>query len=158
MEKYINNDTLVENEISKLFKSSIICPICKNIYINPVICLECLNVYCKKCVDKFDKNDENNSHKCEKPVYKNSADKNEILSKLKFFCVYCEAQILYSEAEKHHEACCPSKTSDGKNFKNKVTMKKLSPEEIDKLTEVGNEVAIVYITCMLNIIFNFYLI
>ena len=141
MEKYINKNTLVEDDFYKLFQSSVICSICENIYINPVMCLKCQKVFCKRCVEKINENDGINQHNCEEPDYKKSLDKNEILSKLKFFCVGCEAQIVYSEAERHHESCCPGKTSNGMNFKNKIKIKKLTLKEIEKLRKQGKEVA-----------------
>ena len=51
MESYINKDTLIESEVTKLLKSSLICPLCNNIYINPLMCMGCQKTYCKKCID-----------------------------------------------------------------------------------------------------------
>ena len=41
MEEYINEETIIKNEIYELFKDNIICPICKGLIIEPVICLNC---------------------------------------------------------------------------------------------------------------------
>ena len=138
MEKYINKYTIVIDDFYELFQSSVICPICKDIYIKPVMCLKCQNVYCKRCVDKFNKNDENNPHKCEEPDYKESHDKNDTLSILNFYCVACEGEIRYFEAESHLEECCRGKTSDEKKF---VTgFRKLSRVEVEKLFKIYKEI------------------
>ena len=49
MEKYINKDTVKEDDIFKIIEPTVICPLCKNIYINPLSCLKCQGVFCKKC-------------------------------------------------------------------------------------------------------------
>ena len=59
METYINKDTIIENDIYKSFESSVLCPLCKNIYIKPVICMKCQNVYCKRCIDECTKKEKN---------------------------------------------------------------------------------------------------
>ena len=64
MEKYINEETIVKNEIYECFKDSIICPICLEIMIEPVICLECQNSFCKKCKEYLKKKGENCPNKC----------------------------------------------------------------------------------------------
>ena len=101
-------------------------------------------------------NNEKCPNKCEEPKYLKALAKNEILSILKFICVGCEKEILYEEAENHHNLCCPDKTSlnmDKPVKKEKqisqVTpkeskMKKISPEESAQLVKKGQEM--VYIT------------
>ena len=138
MEKYINNDTLIEDDIAKLFKSTVICPICKNILINPFICLKCQSVYCKKCIDNWSENNEKCPNNCENPEYQKCLGKNEVLSKFKFTCVGCHAEIEYNNAESHHSTCCPEKTSEGFT-KRKSKIKRLTSEEAKQLTDKGNE-------------------
>ena len=57
MEAYINNKTLVDNQLNNALKSSVICPLCENILINPIMCMSCQNVYCKKCIEAWNKKD-----------------------------------------------------------------------------------------------------
>ena len=150
MEDYVNKNTLIQDEISKLFISSIICTLCNNILIDPVMCMKCQKVYCKKCIDKWSEKNEKCPEGCDSPDFKNSLAKNDILSKLKFKCCKCEQGILYYDAEKHHNLCQGIKSTET----NKVTkagitldiskVKKLTPEEADKLVKEGNEM--VYIT------------
>lgn len=143
MEQYVNNDTLKEDEISKMFKDSATCPICKSILINPFICLKCQKAFCQKCIDKWKEKNENCPNGCKEPEYQKCIGKNDILSKLKFFCVGCQAEITYDKAESHHNSCCPGKTSSG-FVKNKSKIKRLSSEEVNKLKQQGSELT--YIT------------
>ena len=53
MEKFINEGTVVNNEIYQVFKDSVMCPICSNILIEPVICMKCQNSYCKRCSEDW---------------------------------------------------------------------------------------------------------
>ena len=46
MEKYINEGTVVDNDIYQAFKESVICPICTNILIEPVMCMKCQSQGC----------------------------------------------------------------------------------------------------------------
>ena len=104
------------------------------------MCLKCQKCYCKRCINKFNKNDENNPHKCEEPDYINSLEKNNILSILKFFCAECKEQINYSEVERHHQTCCPGKISDEMIFRNKAKIKRLTSAEVENLLKKGNKV------------------
>ena len=66
-----------------------------------------------------------------------------MLAQLKFTCVGCNGEIGYNEAQKHHDSCCPDKTS--KNMiltktSNISKLKRLKPEEMNKLKNKGNEV------------------
>ena len=144
MESYVNNDTLVENDISKLFKDSIICPICNNIFTNPIICMKCQNTFCKKCIDNWNLNNQNCPKNCEDPVYQNCLVKKDILSKLKFICVGCGNEIQYDEAEKHHKSCCPDKTSSNTKIPKRPKIRKIESNEIDKYKKEGEEIE--YIT------------
>ena len=138
MKDYANNDTLKEDEISKLFKETTTCPLCKNIFINPFMCLKCQKVFCKNCIDKWNENDKNCPNNCQNPDYEKCNAKNEILSHFRFICVGCEGEIKYDEAENHHNICCPGKTS--KDFiKKQIKIKKLNSEEANILSENGNE-------------------
>ena len=141
MEDYINNNTLVENEISTLFKDSFTCPLCKNVFINPYICMNCQKVYCKKCIDNWSKSNKKCPNNCEKPNYQECLGKKDILSKLKFKCSKCAGEIDYDDAERHHNSCT-GKTSS--NTPNEKRIKKLTSDEVNILKQEGNEIT--YIT------------
>ena len=151
MEGYINNDTLIEDDILKLFKDSVTCPLCKSILINPLMCLKCQNVFCKKCIDNWNEQNKNCPNKCDSPTYQNCVGKNDILSKLKFSCVGYGKEILYNDAEKHHESCCPGKTSSNLKEKKEIkkikkinrkppNIKRIKPEEVEALKQKGKDI------------------
>ena len=138
MEGYVNNDTLIENEVTKFLKAQLICPLCNNIFINPLMCMNCQKVYCKRCID----NSINKSKKCTctNPNYQKCISKNDLLSQLKFICVGCEKEIKYDDAEKHHESCCPGKTSKKTNSTEtliETRIKRLKSEEMKNLKKQG---------------------
>ena len=143
MENYINEETVVNNEIYQVFKDSVICPICSNILINPMMCMKCQNVYCKKCSDDWSKKNDKCPNRCDNPNYQRSLEKNNILSKLKFKCEKCGEQIFYENVQKHIENCQPTKDINVRQRR----MKKLKKEEIDKIKQKGNTTRI---TCKIN--------
>jgi hypothetical protein len=156
MEEYINNDTLIENEISKMLKPQLTCPLCNNILIDPLMCMVCQKAYCKKCIDNSINKDKKCS--CENPNYQKYLSKIEMLSSLKFICVGCGKDITYNEAQKHHDSCCPGKTS--KDMKINKTpkesrIKKLDSEEMSKLKKKGKKIE--YITGNLILYFLFFI-
>ena len=105
MEKYINDDLVIKNEMYKVFKDSIICPICLKILINPLMCMKCQKVYCKKCIEQWERRDNKCPNRCQSPNYQKSLEKNRILSNLKFKCINCEDEIEYNNVETHHNSC-----------------------------------------------------
>ena len=148
MEEYINKDTIIENEVYKMFQSSVICPLCKNIYIKPILCINCQKVYCKRCIDNWSKNEKKCPNGCEDPQYNNCMTKNDILAKLEFYCVGCNKEIEYNNAEEHHNSCCPGKTSSNmiKCENEKKTFQKLTAQEAQKFITEGKEIT--FITSM----------
>ena len=159
MEKYINDNTIVKNDLYSVFQDLISCPICSNILINPLMCMNCQNVYCKKCIDEWSKKDNKCPNRCENPNFKKSIEKNNILSKLKFKCNKCEKEILYDDVQKHADKCDPNNEQDtqekkieeknviqdyfSNNFEEKV--KVLTPGEALKERQKGNDT--MNITC-----------
>ena len=129
MEKYVNQDTIVKNQVYELFKDSIICPICDEVMIEPVICLNCQNSYCKKCIEKFKEKGELCPNKCENPIIKDIIGKNNYISKFKFKCIKgCGEEILFNDIEKHYSTECLSK--ENKN-NNKKKMKIINAKEAE---------------------------
>ena len=83
----------------------------------------------------------------EKYVNNDTVIENEILSQLKFYCVGCDNELAYNEAENHHNSCCPNKTSadmDKSKKKKKSDLIKLSPDEVKKLTNEGKELTDIF--------------
>ena len=114
MEDYINEDNIINDDIYKKLKDSITCPLCINIFINPLICLKCQNVYCKKCIDDWNTRDNKCPNRCTEKKKKKSILANQLLSSLNFKCPICGKTIGYDDMQKHHDICSPEKINEGK--------------------------------------------
>ena len=108
MEEYMNNDTIIKNDVYKAFPEElIICQICRSLMIEPVMCLNCLNYYCKKCIDSSQKKSGTCPNKCENPIFNNVIEKNRLITKLKFKCKKgCGAILSFDKIEKHYNSNC----------------------------------------------------
>ena len=157
MEKYINDNTVVDDEMYKAFKDFVKCPVCHNILINPMMCMGCQKAYCKKCVNEWSKNDDRCPTRCKNPTYQKSLEKNNMLSKLKFKCEKCGEKVDYESIEKHMEICDKDninniKKSEEKNNNinniNKQKIKKIEKHEVERLTK-GRKLP--NITCKKNL-------
>ena len=157
MEELINVDTIIKDDLYNIFKDSIICPLCSNILINPVMCLTCQKVYCKRCIDKWSESNQKCQNGCENPNYQKNIGKNDILSKLKIKCRKCE------KISKHYDTCTPEQipAEEDNKIEEKISQqkeqkfKKISKEEIDNFKKQGKD--IMYITSklfILNLFFN----
>ena len=147
MDEYINDDTIVEDDFYNSFKDSVTCPLCLCILINPVMCMKCQNVYCKKCVDDWSKKDKKCPNRCENPNYQKSLVKNDILSKLKIKCKFCQIIIPYNEVQKHKENCILDKMQSYEIIEsptpkpNSDKLKRLSSEEARASKKERDDVA-----------------
>ncbi len=83
MESYINEKTVVENEIYNTFKDDIICPICSKIIIKAQKCMNCKNVYCQKCIEEWSKRKNQCPNRGDNPNYKRSIEKAKNIFKNK---------------------------------------------------------------------------
>lgn len=154
MDGYVNNDTLVENPISLAVKNTVTCPLCQNIFIDPMIC-GCQNVYCKICIEDWSRTHKNCPNKCNNPIYQKCLGKMDILSKLKFKCLGCKKEILYNDAEIHHKACCPDKRISKLKQIPKKDLDSIKNEYKDDITLIKSKgkfiLIIISIICSYNI-------
>ena len=136
MEKFINEDTIIKNDIYNLFSDSLICPICKCIMIEPVICLGCQNKFCKNCIENWKKKNIC-PNRCEDPIYKNIIEKNRLITKFKFKCIKgCGAEIPFNEIKNHYNSNCLK----NKNKESKRTIKILSREEAYRQKQINKNI------------------
>ena len=142
MDELINIHTIVEDEIYNIFKDSVLCPVCKSIFINPVLCLKCQNSFCQKCVDDKSEDNEGCPNKCSEPSFQKSMGKNDILSKLKFNCQKCGGEYYYHEITKHNEACNSIKPLNENIKKSKFI--RITAEDFSDIRKKGQEV--IYMT------------
>ena len=129
---YINEENVIKDEIYKIFENSLTCSICSDIFINPMMCMNCQNVYCKACIDDWKKKSIKCPNRCENPNYNKSISTSEMLSKLKFICNKCDNVINYDDMKNHSLTDCSkkkkieelpkSKTAENKNI-NKINSK-----------------------------------
>ena len=140
MEKYININNIIENDIFKLYKDSVICPLCHNILINPIMCMKCDGTFCKKCIDDWEKKNLKCPNNCNEPNYQQNSIKNDILYKLKFKCEECEEEIYYNEMKNHIDKCTHIKDLSQINIKKNRGMKRITKEEVQILKKEGNEI------------------
>ena len=148
MEKYVNEKTLIKDDVFKsLPEDLIICPICTLLMIEPVMCLNCLNNFCKNCTDKWKKKNNTCPNGCENATLKTQIEKNRLITKLKFKCIKgCGAEILFSDITNHYNSNClekkekeeeeeKEKDKDKEKEKNKSESKIrfLKKEEVAKL-------------------------
>ena len=151
MKEYINDNTIIKDELYNAFKESVSCPLCLSSLINPVMCMKCQNVFCKKCINEWSKKDDKCVNRCTEPNYQKCIGKNDILSKLKFKCEACGNIIKYDEAKKHLSTCYPDKKFDDENTMGNQTQtqtqtnrppkfEKISKDEIERLKGEGKDV------------------
>ena len=127
MEKYINEKTIVKNNIYDLFNESIKCPTCKCIMIEPVICLNCQNTFCKKCEQKLEESSENCPGKCNFPKFSVVNPKNNLITKFKFKCIKgCGQEILFNDIKSHYNTDCLAK---------RLKIKTLTPQQSAEFKE-----------------------
>ena len=99
---YISENNIINEEIYDEFKFSILCPICANIIIEPLICMNCQSSYCKKCINQWTLINEKCPNRCLNPNYQISQEMNGLLSKLKFQCKFCDKAFKYNEMKEHY--------------------------------------------------------
>ena len=139
MEQYVNEETIIKNDKYESFKELIFCPICECLMIEPVMCLECQNNFCKNCIESWKKKNGNCPNRCENPIFKNVIGKNCLISKFNFKCIKgCGAEIPFNDITTHYNSDCLNnnsinkKTDKPKNKKSsKMTM--LTKEQTAKL-------------------------
>ena len=51
LREYINEKNVIKDEFYTSFESSFTCSICSDIFIEPTMCMNCQNVYCKECIE-----------------------------------------------------------------------------------------------------------
>ncbi len=109
--EYINEQKVMKDEIYNAFEASVTCQICSDILIEPMMCMNCQNVICKKCKEDWLSKSHNCPNRCQNPNYQKCLDISELLSKLKFICPKCDNIINYDDVKKHCLTDCKNKKS-----------------------------------------------
>ena len=145
MDEFINEDSVIKNEYYSSFQDSVTCPLCLSIFIDPVMCMKCQNVYCRKCADDWSKKDSKCPNRCLEPKYQKCLQKDEILSNLHFKCEKCKLTISYNKAKNHKDNCCYEFLESYEIFDHSETpkfdiIKNISKEEVAELNKSGNQI------------------
>ena len=149
MDEFINEDTIVKDDVYKNFKESLTCPLCLHILMDPVMCSNCQIAFCKKCIEDFSKKNDKCPNYCANPNYKNSIGKNEILSELKVKCENCNSIISYNNAKDHQKFCNKKKDNNNINKNNIIenkkekNMQRLTLDEVSKYKQKGKSVTLI---------------
>ena len=137
MEKYVNEKTIIKDNIYDLFNESITCQSCKCIMIDPVICLGCQNTFCKKCHDKLKESGENCPGKYENPNITDVNPKINYISKFKFKCIKgCGEEIMFNDIKAHYNSNCLAKKIKTLTPQQAAEYKKNTGEEIPHITSM----------------------
>ena len=107
LREYINDKTVIKDEIFKQFENNISCSICLDIMIEPVMCMKCQAQCCKACQeDWLKKGNKGCTNRCTNTTFNKSILAQGLLSKLKFICGKCEQVFNYDDMEKHSLINC----------------------------------------------------
>ena len=108
----------IKNEFYNSIEEEIICSICRNIKLNPVMCSKCQNSFCSNCIEEWKKKSQICPFKCFGPEYINCRIIKNLLSKLTFKCKNnCEVIIPYDKLSSHYDYEC-EKIEDKEKSKN----------------------------------------
>lgn len=106
LQDFVNEKNIVKDEIYNAIKDSIICPICKDLLIIPMMCMNCQNSFCKKCLENWSVINKNCPNRCRNPGYRKSLLISQLLSKIKIKCIKCNSIINYDNMKKHIQTKC----------------------------------------------------
>ena len=118
LEDYMNGNTVIKDDVYKKIEYSIFCLICKDLIIDPIMCSECKNVFCKKCIENWARKNKKCPIKCNSNFIK-CRDKAEILRKLKFECKKCKNEINYDDMPMHFYSNCNTKKINTDYYNNR---------------------------------------
>lgn len=140
MEKYVNKDTIIKNEIFNLFEESITCQICSNLIIEPTMCLQCQNTFCKNCIKDWMEKNKSCPNNCENPEYKDVVEKKNNITKFKFKCIKgCGEEIPFNDINSHYSTNCLSSKKKIKvlNSKQAAEYRRLTKKNIPKFVSMS---------------------
>ncbi|MCQ2818559.1 MAG: hypothetical protein MJ252_14920 [archaeon] len=101
------SEIINKEELSRIDKSFIYCTICTGIVYEPMMCTECQNSFCKKCIGKWYSNHTDCPFKCGGKELIEGKIIKRILSNIKFKCKNgCGVEIPYGEYALHYEEKC----------------------------------------------------
>ena len=112
---YINENNVIKDEFYTRFDNSLTCSICSEIFIEPTMCMNCQNVYCKKCIESWLQKSSTCPNRCQSTKFDKSLSTIEMLSKLKFICDKCDSIISYDDMKNHSLSNCKKNNNNIEN-------------------------------------------
>ena len=105
---YLDKADIVNIEECKAIESVIICTICDGVVVDPLQCVECENLFCRSCIEQWQKRSNSCPFKCQNFKLKKNKMMNNILKNVKFKCSKgCKMIIPYDELKEHYNQKCP---------------------------------------------------
>ena len=134
-EDYFSEDCIVENVYYKTLKDLLTCPLCNKLFKDPLMCSDCQNVYCQKCLELKYLKDKICPNNCKNAKFVKSITKNEMLSKILYKCKNCSNEVKQSDINAHLESNCKKERTKtlSELYQTKKEIIKLSPEEMSKI-------------------------
>ena len=131
MEKYVNEKTIIKNGQYEAFKDFIYCQICFNLMIEPFVCLNCQNKFCKKCAEEWEKKHRKCPLNCENTSLKKVIEKENMISRVKFKCIKgCGAEISFDDINNHYKSNC---------IENKKNKANVSNDDVQNIEEINKK-------------------
>ena len=110
-EEYVNEQTLIKDSVfESLPKDLILCKKCQNLMKEPVLCINCMKYYCKKCIDEWKSRDQTCPNNCQNPIFRDIIENDRLINSLNFRCTKgCGAILSIKEMKKHYSSNCLEK-------------------------------------------------
>ena len=125
--EYINEKNVIKDEFYTSFDNSLTCSICSDIFIEPIMCKNCQNSYCRECIESWLQKSTTCPNRCQNTNFDKDISKNEMLSNLKFICHKCDSVINYNDMKNHSLLNCKKNVNNiinpTKNINNDKTNK-----------------------------------
>ena len=105
---YLDKADIVNREECKAIENAIICTICDGVVVDPLQCVVCENLFCRSCIEQWEKRSKSCPFKCQNFKLKENKMMNNILKNVKFKCSNgCDMIIPYDEIKEHYNGKCP---------------------------------------------------
>ena len=99
--EYFCDECIIQDANFLAFNSLMKCHICNKILKNPMMCVNCQGIFCKKCIEKWQEKNEKCPNNCNQPNYAQNKDKIALLSMIKYKCKNCKEIVNYYDVDYH---------------------------------------------------------
>lgn len=103
----IDKSDIINKDDLKVIEQIITCPICCSIIFKPYQCTKCENIFCKDCIENWQKKSETCPFGCGKSIYKETKLAQRLLNLIKIKCKNgCDEEVSYGDIISHYEEKC----------------------------------------------------